>query len=292
MTIKCVDDVLGYLYNLDSMSGGLCFRGQAKFEWDLRPSIHLTGLKRYQTVIAESFLLYCLQDPQIKLPHVYTGHPIEQLMMCQHYRIPTRLLDWSNDILVSLFFACEKHKNRDGALYICDRSAYEKLDLNKFRRATIEPLIVDTHIVNPRLRAQSGLFMLWGAKALGSETSETYSLEEYNSARVEGEPVKKLLVKKQDKDSILEELSSKYGINNDSVYLSTEFGAHVKFEYTKFKKISDKIMSGITGDKAGDPYLIGQVMNFAGCVNLEAFAEHPPLGFSNWLNNILKEQTG
>jgi hypothetical protein len=38
----------------------------------------------------------------------------------QHYSMPTRLLDWSNNALAGLYFAVSSESNTDGALYIMD----------------------------------------------------------------------------------------------------------------------------------------------------------------------------
>lgn len=42
----------------------------------------------------------------------------EKLSLMQHYSIPTRLLDWSESFLVSLFFAASSDPKQDGALYV------------------------------------------------------------------------------------------------------------------------------------------------------------------------------
>src|SRR5215212_6895776 len=38
----------------------------------------------------------------------------------QHYRVPTRLLDWSESPLVGLYFAVTEHPEKDGSLWCLD----------------------------------------------------------------------------------------------------------------------------------------------------------------------------
>lgn len=52
---------------------------------------------------------------------------IELLFEMQHYGIPTRLLDWSENALVALWFAVEKNRNVDAAVWVLNAPKWNDL---------------------------------------------------------------------------------------------------------------------------------------------------------------------
>ena len=227
MNINSVEDILKYIYELDLQNSSFRYRGQSNYKWTLKPSIHrYKSFKRYQTVEYERNLI--LHKPKKPLPPLtITNFDIEWLMLSQHYGIPTRLLDWSTDILTSLFFACnsEEQKDKDGAFFICNYNDYPVFTDYDCRISEYQKLsFVQTNIINPRLRAQSGCFMLWGHAQIDKDKStEEYDLWEYHKENGDDFFIKKIRIPSKKKLKILEELDKVYCISEDNLYLNNSY---------------------------------------------------------------------
>lgn len=278
--MNSIKEILQYSFKLNPDSGSLLYRGQTDHEWPLIPSIY-RRFERYQAVILEAFLLYILNIESIKKSHIYTNHPIEFLAMCQHYDISTRLLDWTDKLLTALYFACEDIYNKngekiekDGALYICKKDSFNKFRLDEFRVITKEPLIVEANIINPRINSQSGCFMLWGAIPINSETSETYTLEDYCTSTFTENPLEKIIIPKEKKEDFLIELRENYGIKKETLYLDNEFAKQLEKEYRLFKKASSIITHEMTNWEQ-EKSLFKLNIILAGCLNLQSLPEEP-----------------
>ncbi len=109
-TISSIDGLLNFIRKLNEKHGlRLWYRGVADNTWPLLPSIqrneYRIGAERYIT-----------NDFYIKAKQVLEKAPEKKnysawMSIMQHYGLPTRLLDWSQSPLVSVFFAVEKYSD-------------------------------------------------------------------------------------------------------------------------------------------------------------------------------------
>jgi hypothetical protein len=226
MEIRSTADALSYLYSLSLNESTFRFRGQANFLWPLQPYIYrFNDFKRYQTVNYESTVLQA-KPPRADPPLTHTTYDLEWLMVCQHYGVPTRLLDWSADILISLFFACssENELHSDGAIFICNQNNYPMFAAYNERAMESQELsFISTNIINPRMRMQLGCFMLWGHAPINNESTESYDLWKYHENRNDANCLKKLCIPQGVKKNILRELKEIYAITNESIFLKNGY---------------------------------------------------------------------
>ncbi len=103
------------------------FRGQARADWRLAPSLlrvaetdHLKpeeALELEQAALWEFRTLAHLYLPPAALPRDDRDSVTWWICM-QHYGAPTRLLDWTESLYVASYFAVEKEPDSDGAIWM------------------------------------------------------------------------------------------------------------------------------------------------------------------------------
>lgn len=101
------------------------FRGQPNYENKLVPSIFRQGPQFGVTYHEQKMF----DEFKRRYPDQSDNHKTtyEWLTLMQHYGLPTRLLDWSSNLLVGLYFCCVNDKQDDGALFIFDPTNMESM---------------------------------------------------------------------------------------------------------------------------------------------------------------------
>lgn len=110
-------NILSRVKDDDFINGEIIYRGMADKNWKLLPSLgrykDLSDGQEYNLV---KNLLSLRPEAFINL-----NSNFEILSKMQHYELPTRLLDFTTNPLIALFFACSELANKRDARIICHR---------------------------------------------------------------------------------------------------------------------------------------------------------------------------
>jgi hypothetical protein len=104
------------------------FRGHADESWDLVPGVYRDDFPPKEEAARLHLERQLVRDFRVMSAGIRNGNEDEPQLyfLQQHYRMPTRLLDWTNNPLAALYFAVCSHEHKDGALIGMDAHQISK----------------------------------------------------------------------------------------------------------------------------------------------------------------------
>ena len=247
------------------------FRGHSDIDYKLLPGVlrwkdFSPGVKVGMYSQLESNILNDFISNSFRYIHdIKNDDYISWLEIAQHFGVPTRLLDFTYNPLVALFFACVENTSKDGSVWIINENAYNRLFYKYYSRIPLmESCLKVNQILNDevlfqdyadhsssnyikypwiyspvykeeRMSLQSSVFMIWGANRQEFESFvgyEHFMKFDQTVDNVETGMICQLKINTEHKATIIKELDL-CGINEKSIYPGLDgIGKYIKSKYS------------------------------------------------------------
>lgn len=138
------------------------YRGLSSIDYKLVPTLGRMALRSGDTFEElEKRLLKDFKERAIPFLSTLPTNDWEWLAVAQHHGLPTRLLDWTRNPLVAIYFAVRKESNEDCVIHVLKERDQPLVNLeiwpSPLGMGGLPLRYIPSH-VNPRIIAQDGLF--------------------------------------------------------------------------------------------------------------------------------------
>ena len=238
------EDIVATISNGHSIS---LYRGQGNANWDITPSVlvnYPVSRPNYKTDRLDISGIYEIEDQITSLlawerslfdsfiseiQPFYCGlnnrSLLGKMVIARHFGLPSRLVDWSHDSLVSLFFACSSEPKLDGCVWV---ALPDEADLLSHTRYTSHPLL-PVRVVGQGNATHRTSFILDAPSLTLNHASQQGVFSIHPIERTDYAPInkvfppskfKKILISAKNKQFILDQLRAMHHVSRHSIYPS------------------------------------------------------------------------
>jgi hypothetical protein len=202
-TLKSPDQIFPF-FTKYRKSTGFKFRGQSNSDWQLIPKAGRGLLKN----INDQSLFIHWKRRALAYLQKENYNDWDLLAIANHYGVPTRLLDWTQNPLIAAFFACIENPDVDGSVYICRPYKYiDAVKTDPFSLQVDSIQFLQPNSSSLRIINQLGYFSI-------------HSKPDYEFTKATDKIEKVILPKNFKKEIVF--ILSQFGVNNLMIYPDLE----------------------------------------------------------------------